>query len=73
MGKIGSFGGDDILTLVLENPQTARFITRKVYRFMVSDESVDEDRVQQLATRFYDSNYRIDGLLEDIFFGRLVL
>ena len=67
MGKIGSFDGDDILTMILENPQTARFITRQVYRFMVSDDDVDEDRVQQLATRFYDNHYRIDALLEDIF------
>ena len=66
MGKIGNFDGDDILTIILENPQTARFITRKLYRFMVSDETVDEARVQQVATRFYDSNYRIDALLEEM-------
>ena len=66
MGKVGSFDGDDILTIILENPQTARFITRKVYRFMVNHQAVDEARVQQLANRFYESNYRIDTLLEDI-------
>ena len=66
MGKIGNFDGDDILTIILENPQTARFITRKIYRFMVSNEVVDEDKVEQLATRFYDSNYRIDTLLEEM-------
>ena len=66
MGKVGTFDGNDILTIVLENPQTARFITRKLYRFMVSDESVDEERVAQLASRFYDSEYRIDTLLEDM-------
>ena len=66
MKKKGNFEGDDILSIILENPQTARFITGKLYRYLVSQESVNEDHVQQLATRFYDSGYRIDSLVEAI-------
>ena len=67
MGHQGNFDGDDILNIILENPQTARFVTRKLYRYLVNDELVDETRLQQLATRFYDSGYQIDALLEDLF------
>lgn len=65
LGKTGNFQGEEVLQLLLAKPETARFITRKLYRFLVN-EVVNEDRLQWLATRFYQSNYSISSLLEDI-------
>jgi uncharacterized protein (DUF1800 family) len=66
MGKTGNFTGDDILNILLEQPNTALFITKKLYRFFVN-ETVDEQRIEWLAKRFYASGYEIKKLLEDIF------
>ena len=66
LGKSGNFNGDDILNILLEQKQTARFICTKVYRFFVNDE-VDETKVNWLADRFYKSQYNISALMKDIF------
>ncbi len=67
LGKNGNFDGDDILNILLEQKQTAVFITQKVYRFFVSDEKIDDNRVKKLATDFYNSKYDIGSLLRNIF------
>lgn len=66
LGKTGNFTGDDILNILLEQKQTARFITTKIYRFYVND-IPDESRISLLADRFYQGNYNIESLLRDIF------
>jgi len=66
LGKTGNFNGDDVLDILLEQKQTARFICAKVYRFFVNDE-VDQSKVNWLAERFYQSNYNISALMRDIF------
>ena len=65
-GKTGNFDGDDILNMLLKNPQTANHITEKLYRWLVNDE-VDDAKVKYLAARFYKNNYDIQKLLDDIF------
>src|SRR5207249_4725965 len=66
LGKSGHFDGDDIIDILLEQKQTAKYITRKIYRFFVNDEA-DDTHVEWLANRFYQSNYDIKKLMEDIF------
>jgi uncharacterized protein (DUF1800 family) len=66
LGKTGNFEGDDVLDILLEQKQTARFITQKVYRFFVND-IVDKEKVEWLADRFYKNDYNISKLMEDIF------
>lgn len=62
----GNLVGEDVLDLLLEQQQTAQFITEKVYRFFVND-TVDKAKVDWLSGRFYKSDYNIAKLLEDIF------
>lgn len=66
LGKTGNFDGDDILNILLEQKQTARFITKKIYKFFVNDRP-DDAKVEWLATRFYENSYDIKKLLTDIF------
>lgn len=66
LGKTGNFNGDDVLNILLEQKQTARFICTKVYRFFVND-TIDESRINWLADRFFQSNYKISALMRDIF------
>lgn len=67
LGRTGNFDGDDILNILLEQKQTARYITRKIYRYFVNENEVDEERINHLADRFYQSQYDIAGLMRDIF------
>lgn len=66
LGKSGNFIGEDVLDILLEQKQCAKYITQKVYRFFVN-ENVDQQRVSWLADRFYKSDYNIGKLMEDIF------
>jgi uncharacterized protein (DUF1800 family) len=67
LGKTGNFDGDDILNILLEQKQTAKYITRKIYKFYVNENAIDENKVTWLADRFYQSSYNIGGLMKDIF------
>lgn len=69
LGRSGNFDGDDVLNIILEQPATATFITRKIYKFLVNDQ-VDEERVEMLANVFQKSNYEILPLLDAIFTGK---
>ncbi len=66
LGKTGNFDGDEVLDILLDNKQTAKFISQKIYKFFVNDK-VDDTKVQWLADRFYKNNYDISKLMEDIF------
>ena len=66
LGHTGNFDGDDIIDMLLEQKQTARFITQKIYSYFVN-EKVDEDKVTWLCDRFYSGGYNIQKLMEDIF------
>ena len=66
LGKTGNFNGDDIIDILLEQKQTARYITKKIYRYFVNDK-VDANIVEKLAADFYQSGYDISKLLESIY------
>ena len=66
LGKTGRFNGDDVLSLLLEQKQTALFVTQKIYRYFVNEEKQDTTRVQQLAGLFYKSGYDINALMREI-------
>jgi uncharacterized protein (DUF1800 family) len=51
---------------LLEQEQTAIYITRKLYRYLVN-EHADEEKVTWLAKRFFNNRYDIGKLTEDIF------
>jgi uncharacterized protein (DUF1800 family) len=66
LGKTGRFTGDDVISLLLEQKQTARYITAKLWRFMVNEQKPDNEKINWLAERFYNSGYNITKLVEDI-------
>lgn len=70
LGKTGNFDGDDILNILLENKQTANYISKKIYRYFVNEsrwQAEDEKNQQWLSSRFLSNNYDISKLLEDMF------
>ena len=66
LGQTGNFDGDDVLDILLEQKQTARYITQKIYQAFVND-LPDQQKVDWLTERFFKSRYDISRLMEDIF------
>lgn len=66
MGKTGNLNGEDIINRLLEQKQTATFISNKIYKYLVN-EIPDPVRVSEMADVFYRSNYEIKPLLEYVF------
>lgn len=65
-GKTGNFCGEDIIDMIVTDKQTAKFISTKLYRYLVND-IPDENHINQMADVFYRSNYEIKPLLEFVF------
>jgi len=66
MGKTGNFCGEDIIDFILNNKQTARYLSTKLYRYLVN-EIPDDARVEEMTSIFYQSGYDIKSLLEYVF------
>ena len=64
-GQTGNFDGDDIIDIILEQKQCARFICDKVYRYFINPK-VDEKRLEEITNIFY-KDYNISTLMEYIF------
>jgi uncharacterized protein (DUF1800 family) len=65
LGKSGNYNGDDILNIILEQPATAKFIVKKLYRYFVNDE-IDEEKCDFLASKF-QTDYDLGKLMYSIF------
>ena len=66
LGKTGKFTGEDVLNILLEQKQTAYYISKKIYRYFVNEEP-DETKVKLMADYFYQSDYNIAGLMNLVF------
>ena len=65
-GKTANFDGKDIIDMILYKEECARFIVGKIYQFFVNDVR-DEKVIEDLAYKFYMSDYDIGGLMKEIF------
>ncbi|HYG50035.1 MAG TPA: DUF1800 domain-containing protein [Flavobacteriales bacterium] len=66
MGKQGNFSGEDIIDIVLEKKETARYLCRKMFGHFVS-EAVPEKTVNEYAEFYYSTNYHTGKLIEKLF------
>ncbi len=65
-GKTGNFGGDDIINLILQKPQCAQYITKKIWEFYAYEDP-QPTLVNVLAARFQQHNYEIKPLMNEMF------
>ena len=64
-GVAGFFDGDDIIDIILEQKQCAKFICEKMYRYFVND-SIQERHITEMVSVFYP-NYNIKTLMRFVF------
>jgi uncharacterized protein (DUF1800 family) len=66
LGKDGNFSGEDVINILFERKETARFISTKLYKYLVN-ETPDTTHINAMADVFYKANYEIKPLLEYVF------
>jgi uncharacterized protein (DUF1800 family) len=65
MGRTGAFDGDDILDIILEQPQVAIFISEKLWREFIAGDP-DPQEIARLARIFRAADYEIKPLVQAI-------
>jgi uncharacterized protein (DUF1800 family) len=66
MGRTGNFNGEDIINIILENRNTAKYIATKVYKYFVNPKVIDS-QVEELADIFFKSDYDIAKMMRHLF------
>jgi uncharacterized protein (DUF1800 family) len=77
LGHTGRFNGDDIIDIIVQQPATARFLSRHLYNFFVADEPQvpswnitpprDPQAIETLMQAYFDSHYNIRAILRVLF------
>jgi len=62
LGKSGNFDGDQVIDILLRKPETAQFLTRKLWKEFISP-LPDEKQVVRMAEDFRNSGYNIAKLM----------
>ena len=62
LGRSGRFDGDDVLDILLARPETAEFVTAKLWREFVSP-APDAAQVKRLAALWRDARYEVKPLM----------
>ncbi|MBI2957598.1 MAG: DUF1800 domain-containing protein [Chloroflexi bacterium] len=65
LGRTGNFDGDDIIDIIMGQPVTAEFISRKLFSFFAYDDPSPEV-VSRLAGTLRASNYSIREVVREI-------
>ncbi|MCI0541645.1 MAG: DUF1800 family protein [Verrucomicrobiales bacterium] len=65
-GQTGPWTGDDLVRLILDKPETARFIARKLWEFFAYTDP-NADTVEPLATVLRGNRYALEPMLKNLF------
>lgn len=68
-GKTGPFTGKDVINLIFEKKQAARFMTKKLWEFFVY-ENPSEAALDALTASFQKADFQTAPLLREIFLSR---
>ena len=77
LGHTGHFNGDDIIDIIVEQPATARFLSRHLYNFFVADEPQvpawqdtspqNPSAIKILEEEYFRSNHDLTSMLRVLF------
>jgi uncharacterized protein (DUF1800 family) len=69
LGRTGTFNGDDIIRIILEQPVTGEFVAAKLYRYFVREDIAPGVKTQ-LGRAFRESGYQIKPLMTRILLSK---
>jgi uncharacterized protein (DUF1800 family) len=71
LGQTGAWGGGDVVRIVLEQPAAARFLVRKLYRYLISENAEPPaGLLEPLCESFRKSDYDVAGLVRTMLASR---
>ena len=68
-GKTGPFNGKDVIGLIFEKKEAARFMVKKLWEFFVYENPSDA-AIESLSVSFQRSDFQVAPLLRDIFLSK---
>jgi uncharacterized protein (DUF1800 family) len=68
-GETGSFGGEDVVRIIVRQREAAPFIAAKLWRFFAYEDP-EADLVDALARELRDSGYELKPVLRSMFLSR---
>jgi uncharacterized protein (DUF1800 family) len=72
LGKTGNWNGDDVVRIILAQPAAARFLVRKLYHYLISENANPPAALlEPLCESFRESDYDIAALVKTILASRL--
>ena len=72
LGKTGIESGEQAINVIIQSPQTSRFIARKLVRYFVSDDyGISDDLIEPLAQNFRENAFQLRVGLRKLFTSRL--
>ena len=71
LGQTGTWDGDDIIRILLEQPACSRFLARKLYRYFINDNvTPPKELIEPLAEQMRKSDYDLLALVKMILSSR---
>lgn len=61
-GETGRFNGDDLIALIMKQPELDRFFATRYWHWLVSDRAPSLDEIKPLAATFRASGHQLDAL-----------
>ena len=65
LGQSGTWGGDDIIDIIVRQPACARFVARKLWRFLAEDQP-SAQIVEVVAARLRAHNFEMRPVLQEV-------
>ncbi len=66
LGKRGRFDGDDIIDIILQHPETPRFLATKIYQHFVHEQT-DAAAISQIARQIQEHHYEMAEVMHFVF------
>jgi uncharacterized protein (DUF1800 family) len=66
LGECGAFDGTDVIDIIVRQPETGRFLAKRLYLFFVADHP-DSAAIDYLASVYHSSQYDIRAMLRALF------
>jgi len=69
LGQTGRFNGADIVNIIVQREETARFLSTRLFQFFAADEVDDAGKpvIDAMMQTYFDSGYEIRAMLRTLF------